>query len=139
MNEQKKERHHTTMTPAELAEWDAEIEADVEKAEAATKQSGRRKRARRHIGCPWEFYADVCRLTRGRTALTVALYVYRQTQVRRHRTVTLSGVELVELGVHLGRKWTTLRNLEDVGIVRLRRAGPGQRMEVTLLWRSTSP
>ena len=38
MNEQKKERHYSTMTPAELAEWDVEIEAEQAKEMAAVKR-----------------------------------------------------------------------------------------------------
>ena len=99
MNEQEKERHYSTMTEAELAEWDAEIEAEAQKAKAATQRHSKRKRARRYIGCPWEFLVDICRRARGSTALIVALCVYRQTTIHRRQTVTLNAAELAELGV----------------------------------------
>jgi hypothetical protein len=125
------------MTQAELDAWDAEIEANYQKAVAATTRPGKRKRAQ-YIGCPWEFLVDVCRLTRGRTALVIALYAYRQTRVRRSQTVTLPGAELVELGVDPRRKREALHSLARAGVIRLRRAEPGRATEVTLLWRPTS-
>jgi hypothetical protein len=137
MSEQKKERHHSTMTQAELDAWDAETEADYQKTVSATTRPGKRKRAR-YIGCPWEFFVDVRRRTHGSTALTVALYVYRQTRVHRSQTITLSGAELAELGVDRSRKREALMSLEAAGIVRLSRAGSGQSTEVTLLWRPAS-
>jgi hypothetical protein len=139
MTEQKKERHYSTMTQAELAEWDAEWEADYAKAVAATKRPGKRKHAQRYIGAPWEFFARICRLPHKSTTMIVALLVYRQTKVRRSQTVTLSGPELAELGVDPRRKREALRSLEAAGIMRLRRQGPGQTTEVTLLWRPASP
>jgi hypothetical protein len=139
MNEQKKERHYANMTEAELDAWDAETDVEYAKAQAATKRSGKRKRAERHIGAPWEFFADLCRLPHKRTTLVIALLVYRQTKVRSRQTVTLSGPELAELGVDPRRKREALHNLEAAGIVRLRRLGPGQKTEATLLWRPTSP
>jgi len=138
MSEQKKERHYSTMTEAEREVWDAETDAEYAKALAATKQAGKRKRARRYIGCPHEYLVDVCRLPHKRTTLVIALLVYRQTKVRRSQTVTLPCPDLVELGVDPRRKREALRNLEAAGIVRLRRLGPGQKTEVTLLWRPAS-
>ena len=111
----------------------------MRRTQAATARPGKRKRAGRHIGCPWEFYAAVCQLTRGRAALTVALYVYRQTQVRRRQTVTVDGAELAELGVDRKRSHEAIHNLEDAGVVRLDRVGLGRKTEVTLLWCPASP
>ena len=139
MSEQKKERHYSTMTQAELDEHDAGMEAEYAEAVAATKRPGKQKRARQYIGCPWEFLVDICRLPHKRTTLVIALLVYRQTKVRRSQTVTLSGPDLVELGVDPRRKREALRSLEAAGIVRLRRLGRGQKTEVTLLWRPASP
>ena len=101
-------KDYSTMTAAELAEDDAKTEAEYAKAVAATKRLGKLKRGRRYIGCPWEFLVDVCRLPHKHTILIVALLVYRQTKV------------------------------EAAGIVRLCRLRPGQKTEVTLLWRPTS-
>jgi hypothetical protein len=126
-----------TMSAAQLAEWDAEIEADFQRTVAANKPS-RQKRALQHIGCPREFLIDVCRLTHGRAALLVALAIYRQTAVRRRQTVTLNGLELAEYSVAPRRKREALRDLANAGIVELRRGGSGKATEVTLLWRSAS-
>ena len=38
MSEQEKERHYATMTEAEKAAWDAEIETDYERVQATTKR-----------------------------------------------------------------------------------------------------
>jgi len=58
-----------------------------------------RPRAKRLMGAPLEFVADVCRLTVGRATLVVALYVYRRVHVCGGRTVTLPSGELAELGI----------------------------------------
>jgi hypothetical protein len=139
MSEPNKERHYSTMTQAELNAWDAETDAEQAEQMAAVKRPGKRKRARRYVGAPWEFFADICRLPHKGTTMIVALLVYRQTKVRRRQTVTLPGPELAELGVDPRRKREALRNLEAAGIVRLHRPGPGQKTEVTLLWRPSSP
>jgi hypothetical protein len=122
------------MTDKEKDDW---IEADFQQVVAETTRSGKRKRAK-HVGCPLEFLVDVCRLTRGRTALVLALHVYRRTRVCRGETVTLDGAELAELGVGPRRRRETLHNLEAAGIVRLRQPGPGQKTAATLLWRPAS-
>ena len=136
MNEQKKD--FASMTPAELAVADAEGEAEYEKVVAAAKLPKMRKRARQHIGCPWEFLVAVRRLPHKSTTLLVALLVYRQTKVFRNQAVTLPGPQLAELGIDPRRRREALHNLEAAGIVRLR-MGPGQRTEITLLWRPAAP
>jgi hypothetical protein len=119
-----KVRHFSTMSKAELAEWDAEIEADFQKK--ATE-------AEKFIGCPWDFFADACHLTRRRTTLVTALCLFRQTKVSKRKTVTMDGPELAGLGVDRRRAREALCELEAVGIVRLRRHAT-QKLEVTLLW-----
>ena len=42
----------STENKRDLAEWDAEIEAEFQRAVAATKKVGQRKRGRRHVGFP---------------------------------------------------------------------------------------
>ena len=56
----------------DLNEWDAEIEAEYQRFKESWNASGRRKRAGRHVGVPWAYLADVCRLTEGRAALVVS-------------------------------------------------------------------
>jgi len=125
------------MTTAErdLAEWDREIEADFQRAVAATKRTARLERGRRHVGVPLNFLIDVCQRTEGRTALVVALFVYRRTHVCRSRTVTLPDSELVELGVSPRQKRKALVKLEAAGLVRLEKVAPGRATKVTLTWK----
>jgi len=118
----------------DLNEWDAEIEADFQRAVAANKAAGQRKRGRRHVGFPWAFLVDVCRLTEGRAALVVAVHVYRRTYVCRSLTVTLPPEELKELGVSRRRKNEALAKLQAAGLIRIESAGAGQSAKVTMLW-----
>ena len=60
-------------------------------------------------------------------------------KVRRSQTVVLPGPELAELGVDRSRKREALLSLKAAEIIQLRRAGPGQKTEVTLLWRPAGP
>src|SRR6185369_15170630 len=86
-------------TKRNLAEWDAEIEEEFQSVVAATKTAGRKKRGQRLVGAPLAFLADVCRSTKGRAPLVVAMLIYRRTCVCGSRTVTLPGAELAELGI----------------------------------------
>ena len=117
-----------------LDEWDAEIEADFQRAVAANKAAGQRKRGRRHVGFPWAFLVDVCRLTEGRVVLVLAIYIYRRTHVCRSSTVTLSLEEFGELGVNRRRKNEALAKLQAAGFIRIESAPAGQSAKVTLLW-----
>jgi hypothetical protein len=139
VSEPKRVKDYASMTQAELAADDAETEAEFQKVVAATKRPKLRKRARQHIGCPWEFFVYVRQHTRGGAALLVALCVYRQTiRTRRCQAVTLPGPDLIELGISRSLKRKALCELEAAGIVRLTRMGPGQKTEVALLWRPTT-
>src|SRR5262245_60145274 len=116
------------------AEWDAEIEAEFQRAVAGAKAAGKRKRGRRHVGAPLSFLIDVCQRTEGRTALIVALYVYRRTHVCRSQTVTLPAGELAELGIDRRDKNKALVKLEAAGLIRLERVAAGRSTKVTLTW-----
>ena len=124
--------------PAErdLADWDAEIEAEFQRAVAATKTAGRKKRGQRLVGFPFTFLADVCRLTEGRATLVVAELIYRRTYVCNSRAVTLPGAELAALGIDRSQKRKALARLEAAGFIRTEKAGSGQATRVTLLWRA---
>jgi hypothetical protein len=91
------------------------------------------KREERHVGFPWAFFVDACRLTDGHNDLAVALYIYRRTKVCNSLTVTLPGHELAELGVNRKRKRETLIRLKAVGLIRFKTT-VGQSTKVTLLW-----
>jgi hypothetical protein len=118
----------------DLAEWDAEIEAEFQRVVVASKAVGRSKRRHRLIGCPVGFLADVCRLTEGRATTIVALCIYRRTYVCKSQTVTMPTAELAELGIDPSQKSRALDRLKAAGIIRTKTA-PGRTTEVTLLWK----
>jgi hypothetical protein len=115
----------------DLAEWDAEIEAEFQRVVRGTKVAGQRKRGRRHVGFPLSFLVDVCRLTEGRTTLVVA--IYRRTHVCRSPTVTLPAAELAELGITRPRKHEALAKLQAAGLITVERV-TGRTAKVTLAW-----
>jgi hypothetical protein len=92
-----------------------------------------RPRAKRWMGAPFEFVADVCRLTEGRATLVVALYIYRRAHVCGSRTVTLPSGELTELGVVRQYKQMALSKLQRAGLIKVETAR-GQTARVTLIW-----
>src|SRR5215510_2979676 len=123
------------MAERDLDEWDAEIEADFRRVVAATKMAGQRKRGRKLVAFPLAFLVDVCRRTEGRTALVVAMLIYRRIHVCRSQTVTLPAGELAELGVARNRKAEALATLEVAKLIRIEKTGPGRTVKVTLTWR----
>ena len=92
-----------------------------------------RPRAKRLIGAPLEFVADVCRLSEGRATLVVALYIYRRVQICGNRTVTLPSSELAELGIVRQYKQTALIKLQRAGLIKVEN-GSGRTARVTLIW-----
>jgi hypothetical protein len=116
------------------AEWDAEIEAEFQRVVAAGKAAGRLKQGRRLVAFPWAFLVAVCERTEGRTALVVAMYIYRRTHVCRSQTVTLPPGELAELGIDRRDKNKALVKLEAAGLIRIERMAIGQSARVTLTW-----
>ena len=94
-----------------------------------------RPRAKRLMGAPLEFVADVCRLTEGRATLVVALYIYRRVQICDNRTVTLPSGELAELGIVPQNKQRALIKLQRAGLSKVENAR-GRTARVTLIWRS---
>ena len=92
-----------------------------------------RPRAKRLIGAPFEFVADVCRLTEGRATLVVALCIYRRVQICDNRTVTLPSGELGELGIVPQYKQAALIKLQRAGLIKVEK-GSGRTTRVTLIW-----
>ena len=90
-------------------------------------------RINRLLGAPFEFVAEVCRLTEGRAALVVALYIYRRVMVCNSRTVTLPSGELAELGLARQDKQRALARLQQAGLVELVKV-KGRTTQVTLIW-----
>ena len=124
----------STTTTRDLAEWDAEIEAEFQRVVRASKAAGARKRGSRHVGFPWAFLVDVCRLTEGRTALVVAIYIYRRTHVCRSPTMTLAADDLKELGIIRRQKNRALAQLQTTGLIRVENMPTGHSAKVTLTW-----
>ena len=93
------------------------------------------KRRHRLVAFPLAFLVDVCQLTEGRTALVVAMLIYRRTHVCRSQTVTLPVDELAELGITRRRKNESLTTLEAAGLIRIERASVGRSAKVTLTWK----
>jgi hypothetical protein len=119
----------------DLAKWDAEIEAKLQCVVRADKAAGQSERGQRYIGSPLAFAIDVCRLTRGRTALVVALCIFRRTCIKHSLIVTLPAEELAEFNLDRQRKWKALAQLEAAKLIRIERKGTGRSVEVTLTWR----
>jgi hypothetical protein len=92
-----------------------------------------RPRAKRLIGAPLEFVADVCRLTEGRATLVVGLHIYRRARVCSDRTVTLPSGELAELGIDRRRKREALVKLQSAGLIEVENK-PGRTAQITLTW-----
>jgi hypothetical protein len=92
-----------------------------------------RPRAKRLIGAPLEFVAEVCRLTEGRAALVVALYIYRRVQICDNRTVTLPSGELAELGIVRQSKQRALIKLQRARLIKVENES-GRTARVSLIW-----
>jgi hypothetical protein len=106
----------------------------IETKTGAKAETSKAKHRRSHIGCPLGYLADVCRLPEGRATVVVAIYIYRRVIVCKHRTVTLPGAELAELGVDRERKSRALTQLARAGIIRIEDNPSGHTAKVTLLW-----
>jgi hypothetical protein len=94
----------------------------------------RPERASADVGFPWAFLVDVCRLTEGRTALVVAIYIYRRTHVCRSPTMTLAADDLKELGIIRRQKNRALAQLQTTGLIRVENMPTGHSAKVTLTW-----
>jgi len=111
------------------------IEVETIATEADAKaEAAKAKHRWSHIGCPWGYLADVCRLPEGRAMVVVAIYIYRRTVVCKSRTVTLPGAKLAELGVDRAQKSRALAQLARVSIIRIEDNTAGRTAKVTLLW-----
>jgi hypothetical protein len=111
-----------------------EVETIETKADAKAA-AAKAKRDQRHVGFPWAYLVDVCRLPEGRATLIVAIYIYRRVQVCKNRTVTLPGADLIRLGIDRDRKSRGLKQLARAGIIRIKANTPGHTAVVTLLWK----
>ena len=85
------------------------------------------------LGAPFNFVVEVCRLTEGRAALVVALYIVRRVKICNSRTITLPSSELAELGLTRQDKQRALVRLQKAGLVELVKV-KGRTTQVTLKW-----
>jgi hypothetical protein len=122
------------MMERDLADWDAEIEAEFRRVIAGTKAAGKAKRGRRLVAFPWAYLRDVYRSVDGRAAVVVAMVIYRRTHVCKNQTVTLPGSELAELGISRKLKQRALARLKAAGLILVEKNAPGRAARVTLLW-----
>jgi hypothetical protein len=111
-----------------------EMEGVLEGMIAPPPRRRRSPRAVRYIGAPLSFVREVCLLTDGRTALVVALCIYRRTRVCSNGTVTLPATNLAELEVDRRRKREALAQLQRAGLIEVRNQA-GRTARITLTWR----
>jgi hypothetical protein len=121
------------MGERDLVEWDAEIEADFQRAVAATKAAGKRKRGGRHMGAPWSVWVACRERELPWAAVVLAVYIFRRTQIAGCTTVTLQRAELDELKMTRFQRSRMLRLLVEAGLVQRRSVGHGQASQVTWL------
>ena len=129
----------TNISPGDLAIDDPDLIKEMMKEEETVfKNRGPRPgHTTRYIGAPESFVRDVCRLTEGRSALVVALCIYRRTIVTGHRTVTLPTAELGPLDVDWRRKHEALAKLKAADLIKVE-SSRGRTARITLLWRPGS-
>jgi hypothetical protein len=123
------------MTERDLKEWDAEIEADFQRAVAATKTAGKAKRGRRLMGAPLAFWVALREAGLPWLAVVLAIYIYRRTKVTNSNTVTLIAAELAELKIDRHKRSRATRQLATAGVIRVNRTGYGRSLQVTLRMR----
>jgi hypothetical protein len=76
----------------------------------------------RHIGCPLWWFQAVLPAVRGKGELAVALFLYRQRVVQGSQTIAVANVRLsTEIGISRFTKYRAIKNLEDAGLVTVRR------------------
>jgi hypothetical protein len=79
-----------------------------------------RRRSDSFIGCPISWLKRALLAARNAKHLTVALYIYRLTVVRRSKTITISNAELQrEFGIDRYVKYRALSRLERAGLIRI--------------------
>jgi hypothetical protein len=120
------------MTDRDLAEWDAEIEANFQRAVAATKTNGRRKRTTEpFVKVPLWWIEGAAKATKSPTIL-VLIEILRLRWLTQRSTVTLSNARLRKLGVNRKVKYHVLRDLVRAHFVSVE-WGTGKAPRVTLL------
>jgi hypothetical protein len=105
---------------------------EVEEVETAFSKQAKAKRSAQHIGCPVPWLKKVYEVSRSRTDIVVALYLYRWHILRKRRTVSASNVELAEFGINRLEKYRSLERLEKGELIKVGRRGK-HALKVTLV------
>jgi hypothetical protein len=125
----------------DLAEWDAEIEADFQRAVAGAKAAGRRRQRNKFIGCPPEFFKRLARIpSRTSAPLVIGMVLYRRHYIVNRMTtgapkpigIPQAGLSELELS-----RWTVrraLKKLEAAALIEIHPTKPGQKTRITVLW-----
>lgn len=135
MNEQKKERHHSTMTQAELDAWDAEIEVDIAKAKGAAKQSTKPRRKKfqaNFVIFPVRWIDALARANANGNTYELALRLLVEAHARAHLggDVVLSS-EVT--GLPRNSKYRAARKLQALGLIRIEPRGVKQSPVIRVL------
>jgi len=117
------------MAKRDLDEWDREIEADFQRAVAATRVAGKRKGKK---GEPFAMVPLDCAKEMAKAsnspAVIICIHLLYLSWKAKSRTVALSTPD----GCHHSSKDRVLRKLENAGLVRVARH-PGRNPRVTIL------
>jgi len=122
--------------------------ADADAPAPRRAPDGAETEAERFIGCPRWWWDAVYPVSRGKGELAVAIFLWRQrvvqgnravTGVVRSRAVTVTNVCLMnEMGIGRHTKYRAIKNLEDAGLVTVRRLNK-KAVEVTFCRRRRPP
>jgi hypothetical protein len=113
--------------------------ADVGSAPRRGRKTAPTEATARHIGCPLWWFRAVHPVVRGKNELVVAMFLYRQSVIQKSRTITVANVCLMdEMGVGRFAKYRAIKNLEDAGLVTVRRRNK-KAVEVTFCRRRQPP
>jgi hypothetical protein len=113
--------------------------ADVDVLAPRRAPDGAETEAERFIGCPRWWWDAVYPISRGKGELAVAIFLWRQRVVQGSRAVTVTNVCLMnEMGIGRHTKYRAIKNLEDAGLVTVRRLNK-KAVEVTFCRRRRPP
>jgi hypothetical protein len=119
------------MTSRDLAAWDAEIEAEFQRATRGAR-NGKRKRAGQFVKVPLWWAEQAARAT-GTPKAFLWIWLLHLAWKARSNTFPLPNKQLYARGVHRNTKTRTLRELEAAGLIRVERRARKSPM-VTLLF-----
>jgi hypothetical protein len=116
------------MAARDLTEWDREIEADFQRAVAATRAAGKRKKEGEPFAMvPLRCAEEMAKASKSPAVIICIRLLYLSWRAK-SPTVTLSNRECVH---HRNSKDRVLRNLEAAGLVRVeRRCGHSPRVTI---------